>query len=363
MGGYLGFGTTPGGDGIKTPFGTIYAGGTNGRQLAAQRYWEEQEKQKKQDDWQKTLGYFQEQAKLGSGDGGPSGLNDEARAAARIGDPSWRQDTTIGGVFGGQISQEALQRLHPLLSENFGVTSQDVAIRGQDSAAARQASQQEFTAGETQKTRDFRGLEAEKARKHDFEMLIKRITSAEEIAKINGGTSLLDNKTQAFALSIRALTQNIDGIVGSSVGGLDPEELAKVNSLSAERDRLVERLFATLQIKDDGQVRLLPGTGVESSSGQNTGRILPSEVGGQSLIPEGETIEERVRRVTGKGENKDFKIQKMDSDFLYGMNDDQKVEKIVEMVRQGINPDVEDLHPTIQDRVTRRLQAISRAGK
>ena len=359
MGGW--FGTTPGGDGIRTPIGNIYAGGSGGRRAAADRYWAGVEEEKQQADWQKTLGYFQEQAKLGSGDGGPSGLNDEARAAARIGDPSWRKDTTIGGVFGGQISQEALQRIHPLLSENFGVTPQDVAIRGQDSAAARQTSQQQFTDVQNQKTRDFGALEAEKARKHDFEMLIKRITSAEEIAKINGGTSLLDNQSQAFALAINAKNQYINAIVDSAVGGMGPEEISLVNKHSAERDQLIDRFFATVKIKDDGQPRLLPGTGVEDASGQNTGRKFT--ILGQSLIPEGETIEERVRRVTGKGENKDFKTQKMDSDFLYGMNDDQKVEKIVEMVRQGINPDVEDLHPTIQDRVTRRLQAISRAGK
>ena len=370
MGGFLGFGITPGGDGIRTPIGNIYARGSGGRRAAAGRYWAEQEEQKQQADWQKALDYFQKQSNMGSGDGGPSGLNDEARAAARIGDPAWRQGTAINGIFGGQISPKAAQIGGPFLGDNPFLTPQDVnaKVSGQnrDAQAARQATQNTFDAGQAALRQGYLTDKSVQDHQNALELQGNQIDSSEKQTQQNWEANQRNFKLRQFEIEIGLKESQRQAIYDSSYGNLGPEEIAEVRRINAEISEIVLKMEAIGgDTGNAGQVEVIP-----KDYGQDSGKLPPdlTSDSGQNIFHY-DAFADSLRGTgngTGAPENrapeKDFTTQKMGADFLYGMNDDQKVEKILEMVRQGKYPDIEDLHPTIQDRVTRTLQQISRQG-
>ena len=390
MGGW--FGITPGGDGIRTPIGNIYARGSGGRRAAADRYWAEQEKAKQKADWQNTLGYYQDQSRLGSGGGGPQGDNDEARAAARIRDPAWRQSTTIDGVFGGQISPEAAQIAHPFLDTNYGLrpstVNQNTAILGHESAAANLASQQQFADTQSAAQRAFQDRQNQLARDSREAIAYRQQDYNRELGLLNSASNQRTNESSLYEARIEVGLAKVQALRNQTFPGEDVElQIAQIEAQMAADFKNWQRALTLEQTGNGGQ-----NTGTEvprnyGQGGQNTGTVVPRDYGGNNgqnkelfgpRVP-GAAGQSFVKPIADPGSvynniNKDIGVQANEKPPVpkvplaklgketYDMNESQLFDYVLNMAGKGTFFDLDDINPQLKQRIMYAIEKKIHAG-
>ena len=373
MGGW--FGITPGGDGIRTPIGNIYARGSGGRRAAADRYWAEQEKAKQKADWQNTLGYYQQQAGAGlniSAQGSPGDMAKETYGN-RIGDPAWRQATTIDGVFGGQISPEAAQIAHPFLSENFGVNSQDVAIRGQDSAAARQASQQQFAGTQSAAQRAFQDRQNQLARDSREAIAYRGQDYNKILGEQNWQSNRNNNISSLYEARIEVGLAKVQALRNQTFPGEDVEpQIAQIEAQMAADFKNWQRALALEQTGNGGQNT---GTVVPRDYGVNNGQNkelfgprVPGATGTSFVKPIADpgTVYENFNKEIGVQANEKPPVPKVPLAKLgketYDMNESQLFDYVLNMAGKGTFFDLDDINPQLKQRIMYAIEKKIHAG-
>ena len=416
MGGYLGFGTTPGGDGIITPLGTIYAGGTNGRERAAQQYWAGQQQAAEQAKQQNMYDYLAKQSISGVniGAGGPAGMGAERTANARYNDPKWLTQNVQRGVLQGDIDYETANSHSNLFTPTPFLSPAQLS---HDASQQTNASRERIaTAGNENawNMNEADNASAEKRARAQQE-------SARWIAQYNGYLNLATNEGIRYRTLLDGLFEERNAVLDNPVMDSDLRK-----DLLAGIDGKIQRVSSDWENSSlshpanprnaavgvgqnpvplpsavaDGQNPVpLPTNNGNAAVGVGQNPVpLPSAVAdgqnpvplptnngnaavgvGQNPVPLPSAVADGQNPVplpTGAagalapvpGENQSaaqpkstFPTQKLGSE-TYDMNEDQMLSHVIENAKNGVFFDLDDINPQLKQRIMYELKKLREAG-
>ena len=356
MGGFLGFGITPGGDGIRTPIGNIYARGSGGRRAAAARYWAGQEEQKQQAKMQGLYDYLARQADNGvptSVSGSPGDMARET-ANGRYNDSDWLTENVKRGVLTGNVDLGAAYAHSDLFTPNSFLSPAQInagtAEKGIASRESMHAQDLAYQKVNDQKQRDFLTGKYEQDHTNDMELARLRTESARDITDRNSATAQQNNESAFFQQVMGSFDSQITAILGKSIAA--KEDPARVAALRAQKKVFregwarglgLEELIASLQdTGGDGQI-----TG---SGGQDTGRLFPTDGGSGG-------------QTTGNASEKtDFIPKRLDGDAFKGMNEAQQVSYLLDLAMQGHFIDRQDIPEAIRGQLIQAIEEARQVG-